>query len=111
MRERKPGEALSRRWRVADRRFECESPPRDQVVADVMRTIMRAVLAPGPGSHIGRCAGDLGFLPLRPFGQSFHRVAVAVARRKVHPAIGADWILTKNLFDQADALEEQRPVD
>ncbi len=36
---------------------------------------------------------------------------VAIARREIHAGIGAGRVFAKNLLDQADALEEQRPVD
>ena len=41
----------------------------------------------------------------------FDRVAIAVAGRKVHLRVGAGRILAQHLLDDADAIEEDRPVD
>ena len=47
----------------------------------------------------------------RPLGESFDGMAVAVARREVHVRVGARGILAQHPLDQADPLEEHRPVD
>ena len=55
--------------------------------------------------------GDVGFRLARALRQLLDRVAVPIAGRKVHLRVRAGGILTQDLLDQADALEEQRPVD
>ena len=47
---------------------------------------------------------------LRAPRQLLDRVAVAIARRKIHPRVGAGRILLEDPLDDADALDEDRPV-
>ena len=55
--------------------------------------------------------GDVGFRLARALRQLLDRVPVPIAGRKVHLRVRAGGILPQDLLDQADALEEQRPVD
>ena len=96
----------------AERLLEGRAPVADEVVADlVMPGIVRLAGFPCPGALRieRRRPGDVELGPTRPTRQLFNRVAVAVAGREVHRAIGRRR--AEDAVDEADALEELRPVE
>ena len=104
-------EPVAQRGRIAHFLFEPEAPSRDQVVADVMGAV---VLRSGPlrvGCQFHRAARDVLLRRLGATGELLDGVAVAVARREIHARVRARGIFAEDLLDQADALEEDRPLD
>ena len=66
---------------------------------------------PGPvGGQPDRVPRDLAFRPVAVPGEKFDRVAIAVARRKIHLAIDAGRVGAQGLLDQAQRLHERLPV-
>ncbi len=104
-------QALAPLRRIAERALEAEAAARDQVVADVMRPVVRRRGNRRLARHLHRAARDLLLLHARALGELFDGVAIAIACLKIHPGVGASRVLAEDLLDQADPLEEQRPVD
>ena len=104
------GALVPRRW-IAEALFEPEPAARNEVVADVMLAV---VLRRGPlrlARQLHGVACDVLLRFLRPLGELFDRMAVAVASGEVHSRVCVRRILAQDPLDQTDALEEQRPVD
>ena len=63
------------------------------------------------GRQFDGAARDALLVRFRPLRELLDRVPVAVAGREVHPRVRSGRVLAQDLFDQADPLEEERPVD
>ena len=94
----------------ADAALELTASAADQVEADVSAAFAGRALRNLPRALDGlerhaklRLAGG--------FGQFLHRVPVAIPAAEIHAAVDTDRIPLEDLFDQADALEELRPVE
>ena len=95
---------------VGDVRFELPPPRPDQVVAHVRGAIVRgALLRRVPGAlHHPQRHPELGLAG--GLGEFLHRLPVAVAALEVHLAVRRGGVPPQDLLDEADALEEERPV-
>jgi hypothetical protein len=96
--------SFAQRGRIVEIPFEPEPTSRDQVVPDMMATVVLWGCAPGLVGQLDRATRDDFFGLLRAPCQLLHRVAISIARGEVHSR-RTGGILSEDSFNEADALE------
>jgi len=96
--------------RPSDAGLELAASAADQVVADVSAAFTGRALRNLPRALDGLERNTELRLPCR-LGHFFYRVPIAIPAAEIHAAVHTNRIPLENLFDEADALEELRPVE
>jgi hypothetical protein len=77
----------------------------------VVAAVVLRRLAQRRARKLDREDRDFGLRTPGPLRRLLNRMAVAIAGREIHRGIRIRGIVAQLAFDQADTLEEQRPVD
>ena len=108
MSAQKTRDALVQVWRTITRIFEfSQTFVGIQIIADVI--FARIIWLPG-GKLDGAPRHHL-LVRIGAFGDAFDIVAIAIAGRKIHPAVCASRVFAQNAVNTADALEKIAPVE